>query len=170
MSIYIFGTVMIKSNLTGRRNQDTERKRKVTFRKGVHFMKKVKFLAVALALTVAMAIPSFAAWVNFSGGLPEYQGDTEISTVSRQNPSNVNPSFGISIDTLGDGFTAVRAWTESRILAVNFSSPYNQVLVGNTNTFRYTREVAQGTQVTLNLDNPVYISKEVAVIGDWTPN
>ena len=170
MSIYNFDIVMIKSNLTGRRNQDTERKSKVTFRKGVNFMKKVKFLAVALALTVAMAIPSFAVvWGSFSAIIPGYQVDKEVSTISRTKASNTSQNFLVQLNVMPEGFTKLRAWTETGA-GVNASSPYNTISEGQTTRTNYTTTPSPGTRVTLNLDNPIYSESTASAAGSWTPN
>lgn len=53
----------------------------------------------------------------------------------------------------------------------NLSDPYNQVRANNNyQTVSYSSTPNTGTNVILNLDNPVQSSSTVSVSGEWTPN
>ncbi|MEC0229093.1 hypothetical protein [Paenibacillus alba] len=134
-------------------------------------MKNTSKLAIAtLALSMLFATSAFAATAPFSGNLPANQGDTEISTVARANNADVVEYFSIKVTSLGTGYTAVRAWTEGSA-GGNYSSPYTEVQANsNWATPSYTSTPSKGTNITLNLDNPVYTSSSVAVAGEWSPN
>ena len=133
--------------------------------------KRISFgMSVVLVLLMSMSLTVFAATTSFSGSLPARQGDTEISKVARENENTTKKYFTITISSLGTGTDKVRAWAETGA-GINASSPYNQVGVTTTNVYYNTDSVpAKGTNVTLNLDNPVYMTTTVSVSGSWTPN
>ncbi|CAM3124152.1 DUF2712 domain-containing protein [Paenibacillus sediminis] len=135
---------------------------------------KGKLAIATLAASVLFAATSaFAATATFSGSLPANQGDTEISTVARANEDTAVKYFSIKITSLGSG-TYVRAWTEKSggIGAnPNLSDPYNQVAFDSAyHTINYSTVPTKGTNVILNLDNPVVTSSTVSVSGAWSPN
>jgi len=132
-------------------------------------MKKLKVLVVASAMMMIMATTAYAATATFSGILPAYQGDTEVSTVARAHDSTSYKYFTITITSLGTGYDSVRAWTENT-LGGNLSDPFKQVSKNVQTNVYYTTVPSMGTNVVLNLDNPVYTSESVSVGGTWTPN
>lgn len=136
--------------------------------------KKIKLTIATLAVSMVAATSAFAAsaWDSFNATLPAKQGDTEVSTVARANTSDIYGYFTIKITSIDPGYTAVRAWAENT-LGANYSDPYNQVAADGTNraVFYYDGKTpSKGTNVVLNLDNPVYTSTTVDVSGTWTPN
>lgn len=131
---------------------------------------KSKLAIATLAVSMMFATSAFAATASFSGKLPANQGDTEISTVARANTSSAVKYFSIKVSTLDTGYSSVRAWTE-KSGGANLSSPYTEVKKSTTwGTVDYTSVPDKGTNVTLNLDNPVYTSTQVSVGGEWSPN
>ncbi|MCU6708309.1 hypothetical protein M6D81_06240 [Paenibacillus sp. J5C_2022] len=136
--------------------------------------KKGKLMAIAtLAFSVVFATSAFAVTATFTGSLPANQGDTEISTAARANDATAVKYFSIKITKLDSG-TAVRAWTEKEGAwgsHPNLSDPYNQVAYDKAyHTISYDTVPAKGTNVILNLDNPIVTSSSVAVEGEWSPN
>ena len=134
-----------------------------------HWKKMSLGTIATVAMVACMSITAMAATADFTGNLPEKQGDTEISTVGRQDASVDH--FTITISSLGSGTSSVRAWTEGSA-GGNYSSPYNEASNGKTTNIKYYENdlPKQGKNVTLNLDNPVYMSTTVYVSGSWTPN
>ncbi|GIO41185.1 hypothetical protein [Paenibacillus apis] len=133
--------------------------------------KTVKMMAAAtLVFSTVFVSSAFAANATFKGSLPAKQGDTEISTVARANDSDVVKYFSIKITDIGAGYSSVRAFTE-RTNGANLSDPYTEVAAdGAWHTVNYTTVPSSGTNVVLNLDNPVYVSTSVPVEGEWSPN
>lgn len=134
-------------------------------------LKSISGLAVVSTLAIALAIGAYAqSDTYFSGSLPANQGDTEISEVARAS-SNVN-HFNIYLSYLGSGTTNVRAWGEVGS-GTNVSNPYYQIPYDKQtwNVYYYKDQIPQlGTNVMLNLDNPVNMSSSVSVSGKWRPN
>lgn len=128
-------------------------------------------LVIGTALTMALAIGVYAqSDTSFSGSLPANQGDTEISEVARAS-SDIN-HFNIYLSSLGSGTTNVRAWGEVGS-GTNVSNPYWQIPFDNQtwNVPYYSESIpALGTNVMLNLDNPVNMTTSVSVSGKWRPN
>lgn len=69
-------------------------------------------VVLGVVLVMALSVTAFAssAWDSFSTKLPANQGDTEVSTVARASDSVDH--FNIQINSLSNGYTAVRAWAE----------------------------------------------------------
>ena len=118
---------------------------------------KLGAIALSTVFLMATGITAFAAaaWEPFSANLPANRGDKEVSKAARAS-SNVS-HFSIMINLISDGYTAVRVW--------GVTSPYEWAVPYYDNSVP-----AMGTNVTLNLDNPVYTSASPTVSGKWTPN
>lgn len=133
-------------------------------------MDKVRKISIGtitcVVLAMCMSLTIFAAAADFSGKLPAYQGDVEISTVRKESTVK---HFTIRLLSIGSGTNKVCAWTEKPITGYNYSSPYNQVGLGKTNV-DYSTVPDVGNNVVLNLDNPISLSYEVAVTGRWCPH
>lgn len=118
--------------------------------------KKLSMVVLGVVLVMALSVTAFAssAWDSFSTKLPANQGDTEVSTVARASDSVDH--FNIQINSLSNGYTAVRAWAEGS-WGGNYSDPYWELGVGsNWNVYYYSNNIpSKGTNITLNLDNPV---------------
>lgn len=135
---------------------------------------KLGAFALSAILLMATGTTAFAtaAWDSFTATLPAKQGDTEVSTVARDVSDT--DYFTIKISSIGGGYTAVRAWCETG-LGTNVSSPDYEIGV-NTSGYHwdipyYSNSVpSHGTNVTLNLDNPVNTTNTPTVKGSWTPN
>lgn len=133
--------------------------------------KKLSMVVLGVVLVMALSVTAFAssAWDSFSTKLPANQGDTEVSTVARDSDSVDH--FNIQINSLSNGYTAVRAWAEGS-WGGNYSDPYWELGVGsNWNVYYYSNNIpSKGTNITLNLDNPVSTTITPSVSGKWTPN
>ena len=133
--------------------------------------KKLSMIVLGVVLVMALSVTAFAssAWDSFSTKLPANQGDTEVSTVARASDSVDH--FNIQINSLSNGYTAVRAWAEGS-WGGNYSDPYWELGVGsNWNVYYYSNNIpSRGTNITLNLDNPVSTTITPSVSGKWTPN
>ena len=105
--------------------------------------------------------------VNFDFWQTDFR--TEVSTVARASDSVDH--FNIQINSLSNGYTAVRAWAEGS-WGGNYSDPYWELGVGsNWNVYYYSNNIpSKGTNITLNLDNPVSTTITPSVSGKWTPN
>lgn len=131
---------------------------------------KGKVALATVALCALFATSAFAATAKFSGTLPSKQGDTEISTVARANDADEVKYFSVKITSIDTGYSAVRAFTEKGN-GDNLSDPYTEVAAnGKYATINYTTVPSSGTNVVLNLDNPVYTTSTVSVSGEWSPN
>lgn len=133
-------------------------------------MKRVKAIIVSIvSVCVIMMSLQLSVFAANSGPLtvylPGHQGDIEVSTIARASNSN---TFNVNITFIGLGTDKIRAWTEGP-LGKNFSNVYTQIGVGN-HSLTYTTVPAVGTNVTLNMDNPVYLEYSVHVDFSWTPN
>lgn len=133
-------------------------------------MKKVKKIIVSIvsvcAIMMTLQLSVFAANSGpLTAYLPKHQGDVEVSTIARASNSN---TFNVNITFIGPGTDKVRAWTEGP-LGKNFSNVNTQIGLGN-HSLSYTTVPAAGTNVTLNMDNPVYLEYLVHVDFSWTPN
>lgn len=131
--------------------------------------KKLGMIILGSTLAMTLSVTAFAAsaWDSFDSKLPENQGDTEVSTVARAT-SDVD-HFSVNITSLSNGYTVLRAWTEGSH-GGNYSDPYVQISVGSTQDVKYTKIPNCGTNITLNLDNPVSTTITPSVTGTWTPN
>ena len=133
--------------------------------------KKLSMVVLGVVLVMALSVTAFAssAWDSFSTKLHANQGDTEVSTVARASDSVDH--FNIQINSLSNGYTAVRAWAEGS-WGGNYSDPYWELGVGsNWNVYYYSNNIpSKGTNITLNLDNPVSTTITPSVSGKWTPN
>ena len=91
--------------------------------------KKLSMVVLGVVLVMALSVTAFAssAWDSFSTKLPANQGDTEVSTVARASDSVDH--FNIQINSLSNGYTAVRAWAEGS-WGGNYSDPYWELGVG----------------------------------------
>lgn len=135
--------------------------------------KKLGVIALGAILLMATSTMVYAAsaWDSFSVNLPANQGDKEVSKVTRGS-SDIS-HFSILISSIGGGYTAVHAWCETG-LGGNVSNPFYQL--GVTSPYEWAvpyydgKSPSMGTNVTLNLDNPVYTSATPSVSGRWTPN
>ena len=126
--------------------------------------------AIAIVMCTSISVLAASAWDDINDTLPSNQGDTEVSTVGRADP--VNDHFNVIIDSITDGYTAVRAWTEKPI-GGNYSNPYFQIDVNDPGymwNVYYSTLPALGANVVLNLDNPVSTTVTPTVKGKWTPN
>lgn len=131
--------------------------------------KKISISAlIGVALAMCMSLSVFAATTRFTGYLPAYQGDTEISTVRKETSTAHFTIEMLVID--GTDTDKVCAWTEGDSTGYNYSSPYNQVAKGELTDIDYSHVPDIGENVVLNLDNPVSLDHTVAVGGDWSPN
>ena len=128
--------------------------------------KKLSMVVLGVVLVMALSVTAFAssAWDSFSTKLPANQGDTEVSTVARASDSVDH--FNIQINSLSNGYTAVRAWAEGS-WGGNYSDPYWELGVGsNWNVYYYSNNIpSKGTNITLNLDNPVSTTITPSVSG-----
>lgn len=132
--------------------------------------KRIKLSIATLVVSMVAATSAYAATAEFSAKLPAKQGDTEVSKVARVSTTSEKKNFGVKITSIDSGYTAVRGWTESTA-GGNFSNPYNEVPADNKYYYHnYSTVPAKGTNVTLNLDNPVHTSTIVSAKGIWTPN
>lgn len=133
-------------------------------------MKKVKAIIVSIvSVCVIMMTLQLSVFAANSGPLtvylPKHQGDVAVSTIAR----GTNYSFfKVNITFIGPGTNMVRAWAENPF-GTNLSDPYTQIGVGD-NPLTYTTRPSIGTNVTLNMDNPVYLEYLVHVDFSWTPN
>lgn len=127
---------------------------------------KLLLLLLACVIVASLSITAFAAWGPISVTLPISSKDEELPDIKRAS-SDVT-YFTVEIESISDGFTHVRAWTEN-LLGVNLSSPSNEVGVGEEKVF-YFDVPAINTRVKLNLDNPVSSTQTPFVKGSWTPN
>ena len=127
--------------------------------------KKIIALGIGCMMLLGMTMGVFAASATFSVNLPVKQGDTEVSTIKKEKTQDY---FWVVINTIGSGTNKVCAWAEGD-LGANLSSPTKQIAVGG-HAINYTSIPNVGKRVTLNLDNPVYLTYTVAVTGSWTPN
>lgn len=126
---------------------------------------KRKLITIALAclLMFSLTLTVFAASSAFTAVLPAHQGDVEVSTIRKEGNASY---FRISLNS--SSVDAVCAWTEDS-MGRNCADPYKQVRFGMTNV-NYTNKPAAGTDVTLNLDNPVYSDSTASAEGSWSPN
>lgn len=141
-------------------------------------MKTKKICAVALIMCVLISICSVSAFA-YAGAtgyiacnLPMNQGDKHASTVAKAN-TGLN-YFNITITNVTDNgskpFKSVFAWTENT-LGVNLSNTSMKVDEGTgTQTIYYSNVPNTGSNVVLNLDNPVDTTFQPYVLGDWSPN
>lgn len=133
-------------------------------------MKKAKAIIVSIVSgCVIMMTLQLSVFAANSGPLtvylPEHQGDVAVSTIAR----GTDYSFlKVNITFIGPGTDKVRAWAEGP-LGKDFSSPNKQIGLGD-NPLTYTTKPAIGTNVTLKMDNPVYLEYRVHVDFSWTPN
>jgi hypothetical protein len=140
---------------------------KIILKKGKKNMKRKAFtLVVALSTMLLFSTVVFAAAASFTATLPAYQGDTEVSKVRRE--SSTTSVFRITIDSISDGFSSACAWTET-VAGANLSSPYNQASKGSSHVYSYSTIPSQGTNVVLNLDNPVSTPVRPIAKGTWNP-
>lgn len=136
---------------------------------------KVLSLFLIVAMCLMFNVASFAsgttsAWGDFSVHLPEHQGDIETPSIARVNNTTTKKYFSLDHISIGSGYTAVRVWTE-KAGGINLSSPTRSVGQGSCTCSYYTNSVpSAGTNVRLNLDNPVDTYVEPRVAGSWTPN
>lgn len=133
-------------------------------------MKKAKvIMASVVSFCVILMTLQLSVFAANSGPLtaylPKHQGDVEVSTIARASDYSF---FKVNITFIGPGTDKVRAWAENTI-GTNLSSPYTQIGLGDNALF-YTDKPSIGTNVTLNLDNPVYLEYLVHVDFSWTPN
>jgi hypothetical protein len=135
--------------------------------------KAIVSLMLVCVVTLALTLSAYAlAWGTFNNHtIPANQGDTEVSTVKRDNNATTVKHFTISITGLTNGYTAICAWTETPT-GSNYSNPGNQIsLATNQNVDYYSTNVpGKGDNVVLNFDNPVYTSTAISTSGTWTPN
>ena len=117
----------------------------------------------------AFVYGAVSAWDNFSKVLPGYNGDVETSCITRANTSSTKKYFTVKINSISNGFTAVRVWTENQY-GWNFSSPSANTIGVGTSNLDYSTTPSRGDFVKLNLDNPVYTNSTPTVKGKWTPN
>ena len=84
--------------------------------------KKLSMVVLGVVLVMALSVTAFAssAWDSFSTKLPANQGDTEVSTVARASDSVDH--FNIQINSLSNGYTAVRAWAETTPILIGNSA------------------------------------------------
>lgn len=130
-------------------------------------MKKLsKVIVAACVLMFCISATVFAATAEFNTVLPENQSDNEVVTIKKESSKSY---FTINITYLGYGTDKACAWAEND-LGYNLSSNYVQVPVGSRNIPYSISNPSAGTNVTLNLDNPVVMTTEVIVRGLWTPN
>lgn len=135
-------------------------------------MKKIKKIAItaiiSCVLLMTMSLTAFAVSANFAGTMPKHQGTLEVSTVRKDDPSI--PYFSIKVTFIQLGVRSVCAWTENTV-GYNFSNPYKQVdLNVETNVSYYADSIpSQGTNVVLNLSNPIDMSTGVGAMGSWNP-
>lgn len=125
--------------------------------------RKLIITALACLLMFSLTLTVFAASAGFTATLPPKQGDVEVSTIAKEGDASY---FRISINS--STVDAVRAWTENS-MGINCSDPNKQVRFGATNV-NYTNKPGVGTNVTLNLDNPVLSESTAYVEGSWSPN
>ena len=129
--------------------------------------KKIISLILIMSSVAIFSTSVFAATASFSGILPKYQGDTEVSVVRRA--SDNTGYFTIRVDSIQYGTNSVCAWTEGS-WGGNYSNPYNQAGIGDKRNISYSTPPAKGENVILNLDNPVNVDYTVEVSGIWSPN
>lgn len=129
-------------------------------------MKKIStYILIGCLSLMCLSATAFAATSTFSSTLKAKQKDTEVSTIRKATDTQ---SFKVTITDIGKDESALCVWTEGD-LGKNFSSPYNQMGV-ETKSFDYTKTARIGKNITLNIDNPVYRTYAVPVVGEWTPN
>ena len=133
--------------------------------------KRLLAISMAIMVVMTMSITAFAATVateSFSVKLYEKQKDREVSTIARSNHSDTVTYATVTIDSIANDYTAVRAWME-KPAGANYSNPYTQIGI-KKNKVNYSKVPDKGDNVVLNLDNPVYTTKTPLVKGSWTPN
>ncbi|MDE7390318.1 MAG: hypothetical protein K2M82_05185 [Lachnospiraceae bacterium] len=133
-------------------------------------MKKIKKIAItaiiSCVLLMTMSLTAFAVSANFAGTTPAHQKDTEVSTVRKDN-SSIH-YFTINVTLIQLGVSKICAWTENTA-GYNFSDPARQVGVGGSTVF-YSSTPSHGTNVVLNLSNPIDMSVGVGAMGIWDPH
>lgn len=128
-----------------------------------------KVVVVASLLVMCLTTTVFGADGYFSDTLKKYQQDVEVSTIRK---SSYDETFIVSLTYIEKGVTnMVCVWTENDITGDNYSDPYEQIKVGLYELDYFSNKVpSKGTNVTLNMDNPVKSEYTVDVAGVWTPN
>ena len=130
--------------------------------------KKLIGLSLAIVVCLSLSISAFALPYGCTGILPAKQGDEEISTVTKETNADTW-LVEVSVTDTEYEVQRVHAWTE-RGLDVNCSSPSRTISVGKEAVMDYDRIVPSvGENVTLNVDNPSYVSYTVEIEGSWSP-
>lgn len=124
-----------------------------------------KAIIIGCLLLVCVSSNFYAANESFTASLLQYQADNEVSTVRKGYKTSY---FTVTIDSIEKGANSLCVWTEDAFWGTNFSSPYYQIGHG-TGNINYSSIPSVGTNVTLNIDNPVYSNKTYTVKGSWTP-
>lgn len=134
--------------------------------------KKMCAFALILGAVMSLSVFTYAASTatdHFSISLPVQQEDYELPAVKKTNSSK--RYFCVDIESIGDAddtYSTVMVWTESEA-GINFS-PSDYEMGEELDCINYSTTPSVGTNVVLNMDNPIYTTNTPLVVGDWTPN
>ncbi|MFR5265131.1 hypothetical protein [Clostridium sp.] len=122
-----------------------------------------KILVGMLLVDAVTSTGTTALAASWGGNLPRWSTANEISTITK---STANETYHMKVNSVGGSYDSLKRWIEN--WAGSNKSIHTITQEGRKSNPKSS--ASKGSDVVLNIQNPINFSVNIAALGQWSPN